>query len=241
MVWNILTGAIQGLVSLCEQLQIPDHHGVKHALAVLNNAAMALSDFDLSLNDQISILLAALLHDVDDRKFTKSTDYAGARKILSDIAYTDAESVIDMIKMVACSSNGNTIDKTIPRWKYIPRDADRIEAIGPIGLLRAKETEEAVAAQQHRDPVFWSDESPRCTTREQVTLMCHPDRFTNYQKHKSSTDLISHFYDKLLHIHVMSSDSKTLNNLARLNYNVMIDFVIDFGKTGKIDWNKWLL
>jgi uncharacterized protein len=239
MVWKILTRAIQGLISLCEQLQIPDHHGVKHALAVLDNAAMALDDFDLSLNDQISVLLAALLHDIDDRKFTKSDNYTGARKILSDIAYADAESVIDMIKLVACSSNGNTINRTIPRWKYIPRDADRLEALGLVGIRRAKETTEAMAIQQNKQPVFWSDESPRCTTTEQVALMCHPDRFINYQKYKASTDLISHFFDKLLHIHNMSSGSKTLEELARLKHDIMIDFVIDFGKHGKIDWSKW--
>jgi HD superfamily phosphodiesterase len=242
--WLILTSAIQGLVSLCETRQIPDHHGLKHALAVLDNAAIALRDFNLSFDEQISVLLAALLHDIDDRKFTVSADYSGARMILSAIGYKDTESVIDMIKLVSCSDNGNTINRTIPRWKYIPRDADRLEALGTIGIRRAKETTDSMAIQQNKEPVYWSDESPQCTTREQVFLMAHPNRLINYQKCKSSPDLISHFFDKLLHIHTMSSGSKRLEQIAEIKRDIMIDFVIDFGKNAnkayKIDWSRWI-
>jgi hypothetical protein len=54
-----------------------------------------------------------------------------------------------------------------------------------------------------------------------------------------STSLIDHFYDKLLHIRRLSSGSRTLQKLADERHCIMVNFVLDFGKNGMIDWKKF--
>lgn len=49
--------------------KIPDDHGIKHYLRVRDYAVMALATIaHLTGVQQLAVLLACLLHDVDDRK-----------------------------------------------------------------------------------------------------------------------------------------------------------------------------
>jgi hypothetical protein len=86
--------------------------------------------------------MAALLHDIDDRKYFNSNNYENARYCLSEAGVTkerDVYSILKMIDLVSFSKNGNIILPEYPIRYYLPRYVDRSEAIGIQGLYRSYE------------------------------------------------------------------------------------------------------
>jgi uncharacterized protein len=88
--------------------------------------------------------------------------------------------------------------------------------------------------------IFWSDKTPRCSTVEELEKVATPDRIEEYKKTGFSESLIAHFYDKLLHIHHLSSGSTRLQGIADERRKILVDFVLEFGQCGTINWDKWL-
>jgi uncharacterized protein len=84
--------------------------------------------------------LAALLHDIDDKKFRKAGG-VGAEKTISDLLnmHSVEHEVIDEVvrinKYISFSS-GHNIDEESFEFKIV-QDADRLDAIGAIGIGRA--------------------------------------------------------------------------------------------------------
>lgn len=244
---NILMDAIQRVSNWCKLYNFPEDHGFEHACKVVNNAKLAISQFNLSSENSLNVLLAALLHDIDDRKVIKSINYSGARTILKEldhaynIGINNTNSVIEMIKLVSCSENGNKTNANIPSWYYIPRDADRIEALKIIGIKRAYDTTVRLAKEKGIEPIFWTDKSPRCKTKEEIERNASPDKLENYLKRGGTSEsLIDHMFDKVLHIHHLSSGSTILQKIADEGHAIIVNFVLEFGLTGTIDWNKWI-
>lgn len=146
---NCLIGnIINNIYDLFEQIAEGDIHGLKHALIVRDHVLQAIGND--KCDNKINICVAALLHDVDDKKFFPNNKKCkNAKSILKKVGYpeNDIKHVLKMIKLVSFSSNGNnnvyinyTYNETFP-WKcnkfdFLPRDADRLEAIGYIGIIR---------------------------------------------------------------------------------------------------------
>lgn len=86
--------------------------------------------------DKNVVALAALLHDVDDYKLFKTENYANARAILKDLGISDqiTQQVIAAIDSVSFSKNGSKVPATIEG--KIVQDADRLDAIGAMGIGR---------------------------------------------------------------------------------------------------------
>lgn len=150
-------------------------HGFDNFIAVGDHAVKALEYEDLSDYIKLQIELAAYLHDVDDQKiFPNSINYQNARKILNeifaDINFAETfeeitiksnniiDGIIQMIEIVSCSKNGDS--EPSERWMAIPRDCDRLEAIGKIGIQRCYEyTLHTEAALHNVDtPKVYSEE-----------------------------------------------------------------------------------
>jgi uncharacterized protein len=233
--------ALKEVEEWCEKYKIPDDHGAAHAIIVVENAKKALGDFQLTDKQQLAVILAALFHDIEDRKFVSSNNLSGTREILQrlELEQEIADLVIQMIFLVSCSKNGIEIDESIPKWYYIPRDADRIEALGHIGIQRAYETTVEFIKRGKVQSCFFSPNTVRCRDEKEVEQVATKERLKEYMKTGYSASLIDHFYDKLLHIRHLSSGSETLQKIAEERHRVMVDFVIDFGKNGSIDWNKY--
>src|SRR5204863_4319085 len=96
----------------------------------------AANTIKLKAKEYYCIILAALLHDADDRKFFGDSNYKNARYLLRKIPEGDVELVVHMIDLVSTSKNGNSTPVASSGWLLIPRYCDRLEAVGKIGIER---------------------------------------------------------------------------------------------------------
>lgn len=238
---HIFSCAIKAIEEWFVVNKIPEDHGLAHAIAVAGNAKKGAVDFELTDEQYMAVILAALLHDIEDRKFVASKNLSGTKYILQELELTQdiIDLIIRMIFLVSCSKNGIDIDHSVPKWYYIPRDADRLEALGPIGIQRAYETTSGFMKRGKFQTCFFSPDTIRCKDEKELEQVASEDRLREYMKTGYSVSMIDHFYDKLLHIRKLSSGSLTLQKIADERHQIMVDFVLDFGRTGKIDWQKY--
>ena len=111
-----------------------DGHGADHTMRVYRNAQLIMEKYPEA--DRHVVLLAALLHDVDDYKLFKTENNANARTFLEEAGLpTDKiDFICNVINAVSFSKNRGKTPETIEG--KIVQDADRIDAIGAIGIAR---------------------------------------------------------------------------------------------------------
>lgn len=109
-------------------------HDYWHSLRVLNNAEKIAKTEKC---DEYIVMIAALLHDADDIKIFETRDYENARRIMLDCHLTDStiERVIDIIREISFKGTETVSPKSIEG--KIVQDADRLDAMGAIGIARA--------------------------------------------------------------------------------------------------------
>ncbi|MBO5968670.1 MAG: HD domain-containing protein [Clostridia bacterium] len=159
--------------------------------------------------DLVTVQLAALLHDVDDRKLSPETyeDKANARTFLS--ANNVDESKIDEIcRIIGEISFAESCVPSTLEGKCV-QDADRLDAIGAIGIARAF----AYGGNHNR-------------------LMYHPDiapnpNMSKEEYIKSNSTTVNHFYEKLFKLtDMMNTDTAKL--IAKERDAYMRDFIAEF-------------
>lgn len=210
---------------------VPADHGLDHFYAV-HRHAMRCDMGRCSEDEKLAIVLAALLHDVDDRKIRKyfaaaaadADRNAMAERILRAAAVPQpiVTLALEMIALVSFSGNGNGAVE--PRWKLIPRDADRIEALGDTGVRRAFEYSRRVGMP------FVTAATPLPTTRAalaQVLADTPPERYVGRGTSRSTLD---HFYDKLLHMRAQSGES-SLTAATEAAHERMVDWLLSVNRT----------
>lgn len=108
-----------------------DGHGADHSLRVYNNALKIRKAYECK---ELYVDLGALLHDVDDHKLFKNKNNENARKFLceNDFDNKSIEDIIEIINSVSFTKNKGTKPKTLEA--SIVQDADRLDAIGAIGV-----------------------------------------------------------------------------------------------------------
>jgi uncharacterized protein len=204
-------------------------HGITHALAVLEHAKNAVKyGKNLSAIQRKSIKLASLLHDADDSKFFNHKNYENARMILKDIEFPEADSVIEMISLVSTSKNRNRVG--LEDYKYYPRWADRLEAIGEIGIVRCYVYTKHVGMHTH------TDTTPRVTSLKELEIVAPPNRFDSYNG--KSISMMDHFYDKLVHLGDFDSKNEYIERVKMERMESIYDFVFNFGKSGSLDTER---
>ena len=112
-----------------------DGHDAQHSLRVYRNAldiAGAYPECDLT-----TVALSALLHDVDDHKLFDTKDNQNARRFLADHNVDPAvtERICEIINGVSFSKNRDSRPSSIEG--KIVQDADRLDAMGAVGIARA--------------------------------------------------------------------------------------------------------
>ena len=111
-----------------------DGHDADHSLRVFRNAMHIASSYPEADPDLIS--LASLLHDVDDHKLFHTENNSHARSFLKDhgVSEDKIEQIITIINSVSFSKNKEKTPDTLEA--KIVQDADRLDAMGAIGIAR---------------------------------------------------------------------------------------------------------
>ena len=119
-------------------------HDLQHTLRVYGNA-LEIAKTE-SGADQFVIAVAALLHDVDDYKIFNTMDYQNARSFLKDngVPKELTQRIIETIDAVSFSKNRDRRPETLEG--RIVQDADRLDALGAIGIARTF----AFGGEKHR-------------------------------------------------------------------------------------------
>ncbi|WP_207533652.1 HD domain-containing protein [Desertivirga arenae] len=134
--------------------------------------------------DTLVVELAALLHDIADSKFHDGDEEIGpikARAFLESIGVEEAiiKHVTDIIKYMSFKASFGEI-KFRSKELEVVQDADRLDAIGAIGIARA------FSYGGYKQREFYNPEIP-------------PNlHMTKEEYKKSSAPTINHFYEKLL-------------------------------------------
>ena len=111
-----------------------DGHGYDHTLRVYQNALL-IAESEPGCDLQI-VSLAALLHDADDHKLFSTENNANARRFLTgrSVPADRIDRICEVINAVSFSKNRDKRPDTLEG--RIVQDADRLDAIGAVGIAR---------------------------------------------------------------------------------------------------------
>ncbi|MER2063181.1 MAG: HD domain-containing protein [Alkalibacterium sp.] len=159
--------------------------------------------------------LAALLHDLIDDKLVSDKDEAVQEVMywLEGVGVTskDSEKILEIIETI--SFKGGNSKKLRTLEAQIVQDADRLDAIGAIGIARC-----FAYAGSKGDPLF----DPELSVRERMTE-------EEYRKGKSSA--VHHFYEKLLKLKDLMN-TKAARDVAEERHAFMEEYLTRF-------FNEW--
>ena len=182
-------------------------HDYFHTLRVFNMATNIAKSEGADIE---MVQLAALLHDVDDRKISPQTyeKQTNARSFLKLNSVDDIriESICQIIREISFGANDSA--PTTLESKCV-QDADRLDAIGAIGIARA-----FAYGGNHNRHMYHPEIKPQLNmTKEE------------YVKSESTT--INHFYEKLFKLTDLMN-TKTAKSIAIERDKYMKQFVLEF-------------
>ncbi|MEA3461118.1 MAG: HD domain-containing protein [Bacteroidota bacterium] len=186
-------------------------HDWYHIERVWNTARYIREQEDAG--DLLTIELAALLHDISDAKFNGGDDEKGSRMASEFLVELGLDrEIIDHIQRIIkhVSYKGGFAQDQIYTIEFqIVQDADRLDAIGAIGIARAFN----YGGFKNR-PIH----NPEMPLQEYADSKAY---------HKSDAPTINHFYEKLLKLKDMMNTS-TGKEMAEERHNYMLRFLEQF-------------
>lgn len=164
------------------------------------------------------IQLAALLHDIADPKFHNGDETLASKIVREFLTQQQADpQVIDKVIFIIENmsfKNRNDAPKELPLELKIVQDADRLDAIGAIGIARTFNF-----GGYKNNLMYDPDIQPKLNqTKEE------------YKKSNGTT--INHFYEKLLLLKDLIN-TQTAAHIAEERHQLMLNFLDEFYK----EWN----
>lgn len=185
-------------------------HDWFHTLRVFNNSILISKKEEV---DTFVVLLGALLHDIADSKFTNGDETVGpklAREFLTSIQVD--QSIIDHVILIIENisfKGGNDHQKFQSPELDVIQDADRLDALGAIGIARTFN----YGGFKNRD--LYNPE-------------IQPNLNMSKEEYKSSTaPTINHFYEKLLLLKDRMN-TKTGREIATQRHEFMVQYLEQF-------------
>ena len=186
-------------------------HDWWHVYRVWKNA-ITICEHDAERADSFVVQLAALLHDLDDWKLNDAGDETPLRAKAwlesCSVPVSSTDKVCEIIRHI--SYKGADVENKMDSLEgFIVQDADRLDAIGAIGIARAF----AYGGYQNR-PMYDPDSPPQMHAS-----------FEDYKNSNSAT--INHFYEKLLLLKDRMN-TPTAKRIAEQRHEVMVQFLSQF-------------
>ena len=181
-------------------------HDIHHTLRVHDLARTICSEEG---GDESIVRISALLHDVDDRKLFGDNGYANARRFMGSEGIPEdvQERICEIIDQISFKGKDSVTPTTLEG--KIVQDADRMDAIGAIGIARAF----AYGGSKGR-PMYDPGDAPK-------EGMSEKEYFSN------QGSSINHFYEKLLLLKDMMNTS-TAKRMAQERHDYMLGFLDEF-------------
>lgn len=190
-------------------------HDIYHTLRVHSVARRICAEE--GGNERI-VRLAALLHDVDDPKLFGNAGYANAMRFMESegIPAEEREKIIRIISQISFKGSGSSVPDTLEG--KIVQDADRMDAIGAIGIARAF----AYGGSKGR-PMHIPSEKPRESMTE--------------EEYRSEGTTLNHFHEKLLKLKGLMN-TESARKMAERRHIYMEEFLDEFLREwdGKMRW-----
>lgn len=158
--------------------------------------------------------LASLLHDIADRKLNDGDEEAGLKKVRTFLTehQTDAKTIEEVLHIIESYSYTAHLKQKKGMDTLegkVVQDADRLDAIGAIGIART------FSYGGHHNRPLYDPDVPLSST---VTA----DAYT-----KSASPTINHFYEKLLHLKDLMN-TKTAKQIAASRHAFMEQYLKRF-------------
>lgn len=190
-------------------------HDWFHTLRVYNNALLIAKDEPV---DELIVALGALLHDIADSKFHDGDESIGPKVAREFLFSHNADSIVieHIIKIIEnVSFKGGNINQEFssPELDVI-QDADRLDAIGAIGIARCFN----YGGFKNR-ALYDPDIKPNLSMSKE-------------EYKRSNAPTINHFYEKLLLLKDRMN-TKTGKILAESRHDYMKSFLEEF----YAEWN----
>ena len=201
---------IENALKYVEKLFKTDYsgHDFFHTLRVYKMA----TNIAIKENADLEIVqLAALLHDVDDVKLSpethKNKDKARSFLTTNNVSETNIEIICQLIDEISYRGNDSVTPKTL-EGKCV-QDADRLDAIGAIGIARA------FAYGGNHNRVMHNPD-------------IHPNLDMTAEKYRNNVSTtINHFYEKLFKLKdLMNTD--IAKSIAQGREKYMKDYISEF-------------
>lgn len=201
----------------CASLKIKDllgddgaGHDWWHICRVVNSAKQINKEENA---DVFIVELAAWLHDIADHKYHGGDSDVGPREARRWMESQDLpEDIIAKVELIVkeISFKGAYVETSMSSIEgKIVQDADRLDAIGAIGIART------FAYGGSRDRLMYDPE-------------CKPQLHQDFDSYKNSTaPTINHFYEKLLLLKDRMNTA-TAKKMAEHRHQVMIDYLDEF-------------